>query len=285
MESSWMPPTSSAKRPRRRGVIRADRGLARCWRLRNSVVTARSGTTGRDMSIESTITDPTRWLARRLCATLRTHERSRSRPALARRDASRVRLHLRPRRGDAVDGPPRQRARRAVPRALWPRGSGAAHPVIARQGRGARVLLHPRVAGDALPGHRARHRRGGTRDRLPRRRARARLRSRCEAGGGDPQPEPGSAHAAGRPAARGLARAGLAALVELARPGGQARLRVRLEHDGPARAVPTPGGARPAPRGDPRLVGARRRALLHVHGPAGPAAARPRAPVLADRAR
>src|SRR5262244_3723923 len=284
MESSWMPPTSSAKRPSRRGVIRADRGFARCWRSRNSVVTARSGTTGRDMSIESTITDPTRWLVRRLCATLRPHERPRGRPALARRDASRVRLHFRSRRGDAVDGPRRQRARRPVPGALRPRGSGTAHPVTARQGRGARVLLHPRVDGDALPGHRARHRRGGTRDRLPRRRARARLRSRSEAGGSDPQPEPRGAHAAGRPAARGLARAGLAAFVELARPGGQARLRVHLEHDGPARAVPAPGGAWPAARGNPRLVGARRRALLYVHGPAQPAGARPRAPVLAYRA-
>src|SRR5499425_1367273 len=285
MESSWTPPTSSTKWPSRRGVMRAPRGLARCWRSRKRVVTARSGTAGRDMSTESTIAAVNRWLACRLCATLGSHGRPRSHPALARRGARRVRLHLRRGRGDPVDGPRGERARRPLAGTLRPRGGGAAHPRPPREGRGARLLLHPRMDGRALPGRRARYRGGRTRERLPWRRARARLRPRSEAGGGDPHPEPRGADAAGRPAPRRLARACLAALPELSRPGGQARVRVHLEHDGPARAVPAPGRARPAPRGNPRIVGAGRCALLHVHGSAKHPGPRPRAAVLAHGVR
>src|SRR5215467_4779706 len=285
MESTWTPPTSSTNWPSRRGVIRVARGLARCWRSRKRVVTARSGTAGRDMSTESTIAAANRWLASRLCATLGSHGRPRSCPAMARRGARRVRLHLRCGRGDAMDGPRSERARRPLARTLRPRGGGAAHPRPPREGRGARLLLHPRMDGRALPGRRARYRGGRTRDRLPWRRARARLRSRSEAGGGDPHPEPRGADAAGRPTPRRLARACLAALAELTRPGGQARLRVHLEHDGPARAVPATGRARPAPRGDPRLVGAGRCALLHVHRPAEHPGPRPCAAILAHGVR
>src|SRR5215470_8224153 len=152
MESSWTPPTSSTNWPSRRGVMRTARGLARCWRSRKRVVTARSGTAGRDMSIESTIAAANRWLACRLCATLGSHGRPRSYPALARRGARRVRVHLRCGRGDAVDGPWGERARRPFARTLRPRGGGAAHPRSPREGRGARLLLHPRVDGRALPG-------------------------------------------------------------------------------------------------------------------------------------
>src|SRR5256885_11062703 len=44
MESSWRPPTSSTKRPRRRAVSAAARGRARCCRSRKSAATARNGT-------------------------------------------------------------------------------------------------------------------------------------------------------------------------------------------------------------------------------------------------
>src|SRR2546425_10277795 len=44
MESSWSPPTSSTKRPRRRAVSAAARGRARCCRSRKSAATARNGT-------------------------------------------------------------------------------------------------------------------------------------------------------------------------------------------------------------------------------------------------
>src|SRR5438093_6545589 len=44
MESSWSPPTSSTKRPRRRAVSAAARGRARCCGSRKSAATARNGT-------------------------------------------------------------------------------------------------------------------------------------------------------------------------------------------------------------------------------------------------
>src|SRR2546426_2565400 len=44
MESSWSPPTSSTKQPRRRAVSAAARGRARCCRSRKSAATARNGT-------------------------------------------------------------------------------------------------------------------------------------------------------------------------------------------------------------------------------------------------
>src|SRR5216117_4574094 len=44
MESSWSPPTSSTKRPRRWAVSAAARGRARCCRSRKSAATARNGT-------------------------------------------------------------------------------------------------------------------------------------------------------------------------------------------------------------------------------------------------
>src|SRR5215470_834319 len=49
MESNWRPPTSSTRRTRRAAVRVAARGRARCWRLRKSVATARSGTDGGDI--------------------------------------------------------------------------------------------------------------------------------------------------------------------------------------------------------------------------------------------
>src|SRR5262245_6996837 len=50
MESSWSPPASSTNRTSRPGVKARARGRVRCWRSRNSVVTACRGTLGRDMS-------------------------------------------------------------------------------------------------------------------------------------------------------------------------------------------------------------------------------------------
>src|SRR5882762_5761821 len=43
MESSWRPPTSSTKRPRRRAVSATARGRARCCRSRKSAATAPKG--------------------------------------------------------------------------------------------------------------------------------------------------------------------------------------------------------------------------------------------------
>src|SRR5207245_2927655 len=67
-----------------------------------------------------------------------------------------------------ADGPWGPRAGDAVPGALWSRGGVATHSRHAREGGGARVLLHPRLGRLALPGGRARHREGRPRGRLPR---------------------------------------------------------------------------------------------------------------------
>src|SRR6266478_2885987 len=120
---------------------------------------------------------------------------------MARRDPGRLRLHLRHGRRDALDGAGCSGARDAVPGALRPDRGAAAHTGAPREGRGARVLLHPGLGRVALRRRGPRHRGGGARDRLPRRPARARERSRSQAGRGHTREEPRGADAARRASA------------------------------------------------------------------------------------
>src|SRR5258705_568129 len=176
-----------------------------------------------------------------------------------------VRLHLRSRRGDAVDGARRARAGDPVAGALRPGGRAAAHPGAPARPRDPRLVLHPRVDRRALPGRGPGDRGGRPADRVPRRRAPAGERAAPRPRGGHPAQERRGAHAARGQAAGGLSRARVAALRRDARAARAARLRLLVEHDGSPRAVPSSGRRRPSPRGDPGLVGARRRAVLHVH--------------------
>src|SRR5258707_5293680 len=111
-------------------------------------------------------------------------------PALAPRRARRVRVHLRSRRGDPVDGARSARAGHALAGPLRSGGGAAPHPRAAAGQRDPRVLLHPGVDGRALPGRGARHRGRRPRDRLPRRRARTGARATGGPGGGNPGQEP-----------------------------------------------------------------------------------------------
>src|SRR5216683_1220343 len=206
-------------------------------------------------------------------------------PALAPRRARRVRVHLRSRRGDPVDGARSARAGHALAGPLRSGGGAAPHSRAAAGQRDPRILLHPGVGGRAPPGRGARHRGGRPRDRLPRRRARARERAAGGPGGSDPGQEPRGPDPHRREAAARLPGARVAALPRDARPARPPRLRLLVEHDGPAVALPAPGGGRAPARGDPGLVGARRRALLHVHRAAIDPAAGPGAPGLAHRVR
>src|SRR6266540_432517 len=149
MESSCSPPTSSTKRPSRREVTVAARGRARCWRWRKREVTAWRGTEGPGMMAESTIG----WITWAVWANLeghgRCHDERLERSPLAGRGARGLRLHLRPRRRDALDGSRSDGARRPVPGALRARGRGAAHSGAAGERADPRLLLHPRVDGRA----------------------------------------------------------------------------------------------------------------------------------------
>ncbi len=79
-----------------------------------------------------------------------------------------LRLHVRPRRGDAVDGPRRARAGHPLAGAIRAGGSAAAHPGAPAHAGYSRLVLHPGLGGRAPPGRGARHRGRRPRDRLPR---------------------------------------------------------------------------------------------------------------------
>ena len=206
---------------------------------------------------------------------------------LAPRRPRGLRLHLRSRRRDAVDGPRRH------------------EPVTLSQGRFGPVEALPRILDAAAP----------RRDLEPRSSSRpgwpSTTRTRCAPivdGGheigchGDEHERVSelrrpTARRPSWPAAWRCSRAlGGRRPIGYRAPAWQlsardapaaraARLRLLLEHDGPALAVPASGGRGPRARGDPGVVGPRRRPVLHVHRPAGDPAAGSGAAGLAHRVR
>src|SRR6185503_9791815 len=159
-------------------------------------------------------------------------------PAVAARRARGVRLHLRPRRGDSVDGAGRPRAGHALAGPLRGGGGAAAHPGPAAPQRDPRLVLRPGVGGREAPRRGARHRRRWARAGLPRRRAREGERSPRRARGGDPPEERGGAHPRRRQAPARLPRPRVAAVRGHPRTARPPRLRLLVEHDGPSLAVP-----------------------------------------------
>ena len=207
-------------------------------------------------------------------------------PALAPRRARRVRVHLRSRRGDAVDGARRPRAGDALAGPLRSGGGAAAHPrrCCGRNEIRASFFIPAWVAEhhpDAVRGHRGRR----PRDRLPRRRAREGQRSAGRARGGDPGQEPRGADPLG--GKRPLGYRAPAWQLSAETLGLLGRHGFDYSSNMMDRLSPYlhPRGGRPRAGGDPGLVGARRRALLHVHRAAGDAAAGPGAAGLAHRVR
>jgi hypothetical protein len=176
-----------------------------------------------------------------------------------------MRIYLRSRRRDALDGARRYRAGGAVPGPLRAAGGAPPHSRDAPRRRPPGLVLRSRLGRDPVPGDGDGHRGRQPRDRLPRRRARAGERPAPRARGGHPGQERGDADGPDRPPPHRLSRARLAGLAEHAAAARQARVRILLELHGSPVALSAPSDRGALAGGDPRVMGAGRRALFHVH--------------------